>query len=792
MKHVFLLLSILAVTNLHAQNTTSKKNKNGGSSRSVTSEKKSILNKIVEADSLNSEIQVKKNEQQDLRLAEREFKAGNFFFAANHYKKYLESNRKNSEIIFRIGECYKYAEESKTSISWFLKAIKSGYHENNIHSTLAQLYQNYNNWEEAEKQYVEHLKYVPDDAIARWRLESMRLSVLWLARKPTVTIENFTRINTKYSDFGIADVKNNGIIFSSTRPESFGQQKYGRLGEDFSDLFESYVNSADAWTLPLPLSPPVNTRNNEGNPVLSLDGNIMLFTRCFQLKGGCKIFETRRENGVWSIPIQVSLFDDSVDVGHPALTSTGDKLYFTAFNAEGGVGGKDIWFSNRSNDGNWEAPVNLGPMINTNGDEMFPFINYSNSEIFFASNGHMGFGGLDIFKSVGSGTEWSEPENMYSPMNSGADDFNYFANRKGDKGYFVSTRPGGRGSDDIYTWNKIPHTPYLTGIILDDSSGKILPGSVVRLLMEDSTYMECRADSLGAYKFKIRPDNKYVLSAFLPNNLVPNGIHRGKQSFVLYYPFDTLFNTYNSSDPLEMQIDVRLKLVPVNEVLITDILYDFDSSSLRPSSMPSLDSLTCFLKKYSSISIKIHSHTDSRGSHEYNQVLSDKRAASVVDYLLFKGITLDRLSSEGHGEEFLINDCSDSVDCFEDGHQVNRRTTFSITKIDVDRLIIKYRLVTGQDSEQPDVFLYVSNGFRRPKPSEKVSVSTGIKKQNIRDLSVEDLKYRMSRIGESEEVTLIIYDWLWNKGVSKFEDMENLTPRLRQKLQKEFVISNVR
>jgi len=226
---------------------------------------------------------------------------------------------------------------------------------------------------------------------------------------------------------------------------------------------------------------------------------------------------------------------------------------------------------------------------------------------------------------------------------------------------------------------------------------------------------ETETDSQGAYSFKIREDVRYVLEATVPRSKIPAGLHAGPVQRLLYYPTDTTFDTYQTRDDIDWVMDLPMKLVPTEEFILTDILYDYDSSRLRPVSMVALDSLVRFLNKSPNISIAINSHTDSRGSDGYNRKLSQRRAQSVVDYLRSQGIDSTRLKAIGYGESRLLNRCKDKVRCTEQEHQVNRRTTFSITSIDLDRVIVKYRRVTGEETESTEETLYTAIS-EKPRP----------------------------------------------------------------------------
>jgi peptidoglycan-associated lipoprotein len=653
----------------------------------------------------------------------RAYKAENYFFAIEHYKKALRVDKKDTQLPFLIAECYRLANEIKNADIWYARAIKAGVSNDSIHIHYGTILRALERYPEAIEQYQAYLRYVPQNAYTKWLIESCKLAQTWLDKPARYTVENLQRFNTKNSEFGITPMKYNAVLLSSTRPDAMGVKLYGRLGEDFSDLFESYVDGQNKWTKLRPVPGMVNTLGNDATPCLTAEGNTLYFTRCSPKNGSCRIFKTTRTNAGWAEPVLVPIMSDTVDVGHPAVTTNEDKMYFVASNAEGGYGGKDIWFMNRSEDDTWEEPVNLGPTVNTERDEMFPYIHASDTVLFFASDGHPGMGGLDVFRSVGGGSDWEQAENMRNPINSGADDFGITVNEKITSGFLASSRVGGRGSDDIYVWNFIPYRVTLSGKVYDDTTGKVIPKAQLRLVLEDSSYFETNSDSLGQYYFKIREDVHYRLEASVAKENIPYQWHAAPKQRLLYYQTDSTFHTFQTKDDTDWNIDLPMRLVPTEEIRLSDIMYDYDKSSLRPESVMALDSLINFLNKSPNVSIAIHSHTDSRGSDSYNLALSQRRAQSVVDYLISKGISSQRLIAQGHGESRLINRCKDKAECDEAEHQLNRRTAFSITAIDLDRVIVKYKRVTGEETEDAEEAVYkaISDKRKSRRPARQAS-----------------------------------------------------------------------
>jgi outer membrane protein OmpA-like peptidoglycan-associated protein len=294
-------------------------------------------------------------------------------------------------------------------------------------------------------------------------------------------------------------------------------------------------------------------------------------------------------------------------------------------------------------------------------------------------------GGLDVFYTEGEGTEWGKPENMKYPINSGADDFAFVANARRDKGFLSSNRPGGRGGDDIWQWVLTPLVFNLSGMVYDDSTRRPLSGAEVKLIMPDSTYMDAITDNRGNYTFKLREDMNYRIE-----------VTRRE-----YFAEDTVVSTKKMEVSKDFVINIPLKLVPIEEITLQDILYDFASDKLTPASKENLKVLVAMMKKSENLIIAINSHTDSRGSDDYNLDLSQRRAQSVVNHLIENGIDSARLVAKGYGETQLLNRCSNGVNCSDAEHQLNRRTTFKVISSDF-KGIIKYRRVTGEETQEGD------------------------------------------------------------------------------------------
>jgi peptidoglycan-associated lipoprotein len=388
----------------------------------------------------------------------------------------------------------------------------------------------------------------------------------------------------------------------------------------------------------------------------------------------------------WSEPKNIGILPDSVVAAHPALSPDGKTLYFVSDMA-GGSGGKDIWMATRNSESDgWSKPKNLGPDINTTGNELFPFVR-SDGTLYFSSDGLIGMGGLDIFKAVPQPDGSWIVQNMKAPINSSADDFGITFEDGNESGIFSSTRKG-KGNDELYSFEFPPLKFNITGLVKDEKTGAAISASIVRLIASDGSNLQAETGSGGDFKFALKPDVDYIFLA-------------SKQGYLNGKEKESTKGQEKSRDFL-----VTIQLTPIDKPIeLPNIFYDFGKWDLRPESMVSLDKLVETLNDNPKVTIELMSHTDSRDTEEYNLALSQKRAQSVVDYLIGKGIELDRLTAKGYGESRpkVVDASIAALDPFlkigttlseqyinslandeqkEIAHQINRRTEFMVLRTD--------------------------------------------------------------------------------------------------------------
>jgi peptidoglycan-associated lipoprotein len=491
------------------------------------------------------------------------------------------------------------------------------------------------NCTEAIRFYTQYLDSVPQNLEALNGIKSCELVPVW-EKKPTryvVTAEK--NLNTRDAEFAPVFIAglDNSLIFTSTRDGAKGRKKSRITGQRNGDLWKSYFDiQKQKWEKPEPLEEDlmINTPNDEGAATLSSDGSSIMYTRCrFDKKKamGAEIYESQKSKDVWSEATVIDLLGDSLVAAHPSLSNDGQTLYFVS-DQPGGFGGNDIWKVEKMSD-KWGTPENAGPEINTPGNEMFPFIR-ENGDLYFSSDFHPGMGGYDIFRAYW-GVTGIVVENMQSPINSAGDDFSITFLPGKDQGMFASNRKGSLG-DDLYSFILPPKVYRTEGEIVNTESETRIKDAYLRVIGTDGTNLKVRSED-GKFQFRMAPETDYIFAAF------KEGFLNAKK----------IVSTVGLEDSKSYEVSLRLTPTdaPIN---VDNISYEFGKFDLMPGSIQSLDSLVAMLELNPTIVIEIMAHTDFVGSAQFNSELSQKRAQSVVNYLISKGINPARLVAKGYGE----------------------------------------------------------------------------------------------------------------------------------------------
>lgn len=485
--------------------------------------------------------------------------------------------------------------------------------------------------------------------------------------------------NRTNGDFGISFFGDK-VVFASLR-NGGEKNAYGWNDRPYLDLFSAVVNSQGQLTKVEPFSDVINTKKHESNATFSADGKTMYFNRSGEKQNKIgdekvamiKIYKAEFINGKWDKVTMLPFSSDSYSVEHPFLTKDGKKLYF-ASDMPGTLGSFDIYYVDVNEDGTYGQPTNLGFTINTNQREQFPFLT-EDGTLYFASDGHQGNGNLDIFMSVKlNDTEFDKPLNLGSTINSEMDDFNYILDEKENKGYFASNRTG---DDNLYTFVREENKQqYLVeGEVRDMKSMQLLPGSTVKLFNEAGELLEeVVVGKDGSFTFNTEPNKKYKIMAFKDFYIPAEATFDTSQKGKVYIDLQMKVESYYDAEDIINKKDDGTVLIELE-----NIYFDLDKWNIKPQAAEVLNVLLGILKKYPYMEIEIGSHTDSRASDMYNLRLSNRRAASALEYLVQNGIDRKRLRSIGYGETKPLIICP-SNDCTEAEHAANRRCTFMILK----------------------------------------------------------------------------------------------------------------
>ncbi len=627
-----------------------------------------------------------------LNLANEQFARGEYYDAAQTYRKaYSKANPRKErklrgEIAFKMAECYRFINMAARSSAAYQNAIRYQYPDSMALFYLARSQQFEGKYKEAAKNYQAFLELNPLSALAQAGLQGCNLAQEWKKAPTRYVVKKIPVLNSRRSDFApmFPGKVYDQIYFSSTTEKSTGTNKSGITGTKNSDLYTSRKNERGIWQKPEPIEGDVNTEDDEGIASFSPDGTTMYFSKARREPNAAtsvEIYSSTRTGAQWAPPQKYEIINDSISAfGHPAVSPDGEYLYFTS-DMPGGYGGKDLWrISLTEKEGTLE---NLGVQINTPGNEMFPYIR-EDGTLYFASDGHPGMGGLDIFKATQNSQGFWNIENMRNPINSQADDFGItFAD--GEYGFLSSNRGDGRGYDNIYTFELPSISIWISGYVIDKDDEPV-PDAIIRIVGNDGSNQKEIARKDGSFRFKLDRGIHYVMLASC------RGYLNSKQEFV--------------SDPEEKnaEYNVNFTLSSISKpILIENIFYDFDRATLRPESESSLDELVKLLNDNPNVSIELSAHTDSKGSEEYNLRLSDRRARSVVDYLIQSGIDPARLQPKGYGEstpKTITKRLATLYPQFKEGdilteeyinaltpenqevaNQINRRTEFQVLSI---------------------------------------------------------------------------------------------------------------
>ena len=636
----------------------------------------------------------------NMQNADSLFQQLNYSQAAEYYEAVYDKTSKSetkAKAAYKAAECYRQMNDYRKAEIRYLRAERLGYPAKDASLKYADMLRQQEKWEKALEAYKEYKQKNPSDKKVYKTIEFIEKAIAQETADSRFVVEEANKFNSPENDYAPMWYEDEALYFTTDRfsemVEGRDKDVYGGTGKKYSDVFvaeakktrrrrrRSNKDKEPEFENPKAVEGDVNTASNDGTVSFGDRGRYMYFTRCNgsdREDSNCVIMVARRRGRNWTKPEKLPFCIDTnsaIQYGQPYVSKDGKRLFFAAKGLDGSLGGRDLYVSNYVARGRtWGDPINLGPDINTEGDEYFPVL-YDDTTLYFASNGRPGMGGLDLFRAYGSGTEWSEPENLGTPLNSGADDFAMTFDPNGEGGYFSSNRPGARG-DDIYRFKILPLVFNLTGTVYNKSTNEPIGDATVLLrTMDDSSTVDTLSNVSGEYRFELDKELDYQVSATKPK------FFESEKAFV---------STKDLKTSKDFERDLYLQPF-ADTITLSGIYYDLDKASLRDESMPVLDSLVNVLNEYPYLTIEIGSHTDCRAPRKYNQKLSQRRAQSVVDYLDTSGIDLQRLEPVGYGETKLTNKCAcengrgpgrTDPDCDSLAHQANRRTTFFVLSTD--------------------------------------------------------------------------------------------------------------
>lgn len=630
-----------------------------------------------------------------LSEADAQFQRGEYYDASVTYKKVYNKLRKKEErpqrgeVAFKMGRCYRLLNMSARASSAFQNALRYEYPDSTTHFMLAQALHADGKYSAALRSYDKYLEFCPDDSLAINCAEGCRTAQEIRARGSRYVVKQAKLFNSRRADFCpmYLGADCDQIYYTSTTEKATGDKKSEITGMKNADVFFSKKNEKGEWERPEPVEGELNTEFDEGIVAFSPDAQTMYLTKArreLNAPTSVEIYTSTRSDAKWSAPVKFEITADTLSTfGHPAVSPDGEYLYFVS-DMPGGYGGKDIWrISLKERQG---SLVNLGPDINTEGNDDFPYVR-SDGSLYFSSDGHPGMGGLDIFRATAVGDpadlRW-KVENMGFPINSAGDDFGITFG-KGEDGFFSSNRGDARGYDHIYSFEYDPVRITIEGLVMDKDEEPV-KNAIIRIVGNDGSNQKEVARDDGSFSFALQRGVKYVMLAGA------KGYLNQKQEFA----------SDSTMEDANYWVEFILPSISKPSV-VENIFYDYDKADLRPESKTALNELIAVLHDNPNVTIEMASHTDRWGSDAYNINLSERRAKSVVDYLVENGISRDRLQPHGYGksrpktvtkriarlypqfkegdiltEEFIKTLSEEDQQAAD---QINRRTEFSVLSL---------------------------------------------------------------------------------------------------------------
>ena len=656
-----------------------------------------------------------------IQKADKLFQSELYFDANELYKKgYKKTKNKaiKAEVLFKQAECYRYTSKYKQASNFYKKSIKAKYNNSNPIAIYhyADMLMRLGNYEKALEQFKKYSKKVPNDNKVKRKILSCEYSVNWInnptrydiSKKEDLYNKTQIKINSSSNDYSPTwgNREYTKIYFVSSREGSSNNKTDGTTGESFTDIYFTELNKKGNWIKPVPLEQPINSESSEGPLCLNQNGTTMFFTSCQsddKKPQGCGISISQIQGKNWGPLNKLEIkLDSNTVIGHPTISPDEQFVIFSS-DMPGGQGGHDLWIVTRVARGQWSEPANLGPEVNTDGNEVFPYL-HNDGSLYFSSNGHIGMGGLDIYKTeLNDFGKYDNVINLKYPINSSADDFGYITRKDTETGFFSSNRKNwidaadgevkkSNGFDNIFSFFMRPLVLTIQGVVTDSKSKSIVVGANVKLVGDDGTAFEVTTDNTGSYNFDLNPVTTYEIIVTRDGYLD----HKFSET------------TVGIEDNTDLIADISLNPI-FKDIRLPRIYYDFAKWDLRDTSKLDLDRVYQIMIDNPEVVIELNSHTDYRGDDKANLELSQKRANECINYLISRGISSDRMIANGKGEsspyiitkedvenyrgkglfkkkifklgQILTEDFINNLkraDHKEVAHQLNRRTTFNV------------------------------------------------------------------------------------------------------------------
>ncbi|MDX1461673.1 MAG: OmpA family protein [Marinirhabdus sp.] len=610
-------------------------------------------------------------QNKDTKKADDLYKRLQYTDAAEAYQKLLKKGKGSRYVFEQLGNSYFYINDTKKAETYYNRVVKGRNVDPETLYNYSQVLKANGKFSEYNTHMKQFAEAKPNDSRAIEFMKNPNYVPTLMEEQPKFSATNMKDINTEYSEFGGIMVGKE-FYFSSARNTS--RKTYGWNEEPYLDIYVAEDVGGTIKNAKLLDAGEVNTKYHEGNMAITNDGKRMYFDRNDYYRGKYKkseeginqinIYYAEWVDNKWQDVQSVAFNSSEYSTGHPALSPDGNTLYFVS-DMPGGKGMSDIYKVAVNKDGSLGAPERLGDNINTEGKEVFPFID-ANGDLYFASTGHAGLGGLDVFYAEAQGNGFGPVKNLGPGINSSDDDFAFIYNPNTEVGYLSSNRTGGKGSDDIYTTKKLeaPCEVEMIVTVMNDYTDTPLAGARVDLY--DSLGNRLSSKTSGQ-------DGKVVFTA---------ECDKAHEVQAVLQEFES--NAINVDAANDETVNATINLRPIEEIIVDDkvvlnpIYFPLDKSNITPKAAFELDKLVSLMQKYPNMVIKVEAHTDNRASDEYNMDLSERRAQSTVQYVISKGIDKDRISGEGFGESRPKVDCG--TNCTEEQYQMNRRSEFIIVE----------------------------------------------------------------------------------------------------------------